>query len=242
MAYGFKCMIVAERACYARSYLKTERCSYDVPTPGALEGTFKSIYWKPAIRYVIDRIIVFNPIRFVNVKRNEVKDKVSFDSMKSRMENGTRDPVIYADRCRNQRSSMILTNVRYGVEFHFELTGLRSEREEMGAEKHSCILRNRLEKGRYFRTPCMGCSEFPARSIQPVEDFPMDEISPEIIEMGDVDLGYMLYRMNFNDGGVPLNGNWDEPKYSDRATALYYRPHMICGVIDVAAYRRELLC
>ena len=70
MAYGFKVMIEAERACFTRPELKVERCSYDVPTPGALEGLLKSVYWKPAIRYVIDRIIVFNPIRFINVRRN----------------------------------------------------------------------------------------------------------------------------------------------------------------------------
>lgn len=242
MTYGFKLMIEAERACFTRPELKVERCSYDVPTPGALEGLLKSVYWKPAIRYVIDRIIVFNPIRFVNVRRNEVKYKVSVDSMKSRMNHGTRDPVIYTDQCRNQRASMILTNVRYGVEFHFELTGLRSEKEDEGAEKHTCIIRRRLEQGQYFRTPCMGCAEFPVRRMQLTEDFSMDEISTEIRAMGDVDLGYMLYRMQFRDGGKPINGDWSAPKYSDCADALYYRPHMIGGVIDVAAYRRDLRC
>ena len=39
--------------------MKVERVSYDVPTPGALEGLIKSVYWKPAIRYVIDKIIAF---------------------------------------------------------------------------------------------------------------------------------------------------------------------------------------
>ena len=70
----------------------------------------------------------------------------------------------------------------------------------------------------------------------------MEEISPEIRALGDVDLGYMLYRMQFRDGGIPVNGDWETPKYSDRADALYYRPHMVSGVIDVAAYRRELRC
>lgn len=41
--------------------------------PGALEGMLKSCYWKPSIKYTIDKIIVFNKIDFMNVRRNEVK-------------------------------------------------------------------------------------------------------------------------------------------------------------------------
>ena len=59
MSYGFKIIVEGDYACFTRPELKVERVSYDVPPPGALEGMLKSIYWKPAIRYVIDRIIVF---------------------------------------------------------------------------------------------------------------------------------------------------------------------------------------
>ena len=67
LSYGFKIMVEGDYACFTRPELKVERVSYDVPTPGALEGMLKSIYWKPAIRYVIDKIVVFNPIDFVNI-------------------------------------------------------------------------------------------------------------------------------------------------------------------------------
>lgn len=242
MAFGLKVMLDGRYGCFARPELKVERCSYDVPTPGALEGMLKSVYWKPAIRYVIDRIIVFHPIRFTNIRRNELKDKVSSSAMLSKMNHGFKDPVIYADQSRNQRASMVLTNVRYGVEFHFEMTGFKSEHDDDTEKKHLCILRRRLEKGQYFRTPCMGCAEFPVRKIELVDSFPMDEIDPEILALGDVDLGYMLYRMEFQDGGKPLNGDWENPVFSDRAAALYYRPHMIYGVIDVEKYREAFIC
>lgn len=242
MSFGFRIMVDAMRACYTRPELKVERCSYDVPTPGALEGMLKSVYWKSAIRYVIDRIIVFNPIRFANIRRNELKNKVSSSDMLSKMNNGFKDPVIYADQSRNQRASMILTNVRYGIEFHFEMTGLKSDDSDEGEEKHSSIIRRRLENGQYFRTPCMGCAEFPVRKIELVDSFPMDEIDPEILSLGEVDLGYMLYRMQFKDGGKPINGDWNKPVFSDRATAMYYRPHMVNGVIDVKKYREVLIC
>ena len=62
MSYGFKIIVEGDYACFTRPELKVERVSYDVPTPGALEGLLKSVYWKPAIRYVIDKIIVFQDI------------------------------------------------------------------------------------------------------------------------------------------------------------------------------------
>ena len=242
MSYGFKVMIEGDYACFTRPEFKVERVSYDVPTPGALEGLLKSVYWKPAIRYVIDKIIVFQPIDFMNVRRNEVKDKVLYSAVKGQMNGKGADPCIYASESRSQRASMILKNVKYGGEFHFEMTGIRDEREEDAENKHFNILKRRLEKGQYFRTPCLGCSEFPVKRIEMVEAFDENLISTAILEMGDVDLGYMSYEVLFSDGGKPVNNNWENPEFSDRAETVYYRPHMINGVIDVKKYREEIRC
>ena len=242
MSYGFKVMIEGDYAGFTRPEFKVERVSYDVPTPGALEGLLKSVYWKPAIWYVIDKIIVFQPIDFMNVRRNEVKDKVLYSAVKGQMNGKGADPCIYASESRSQRASMILKNVKYGVEFHFELTGIRDEREEDAENKHFNILKRRLEKGQYFRTPCLGCSEFPVKRIEMVEAFDENLISTAILEMGDVDLGYMSYEVVFSDGGKPVNNNWENPEFSDRAETVYYRPHMINGVIDVKKYREEIRC
>ena len=140
---SIKVIVSGKRACFTRPEMKAERVSYDVPTPGALEGLLKSIYWKPAMRYLIDRIIVFNPVEFTSVRRNEVKSKVKLGKMKAQMKEAeevkqgkrdaiTTDPRIYTSIGdeRTQRASMILKNVRYGVEFHVELTGIRCEREQ----------------------------------------------------------------------------------------------------------------
>ena len=94
MSYGFKIMVEGDYACFTRPEFKVERVSYDVPTPGALEGMLKSVYWKPAIRYVIDKIVVFNPIDFLNIRRNEVKEKVSLSSMKSQINGNGGSPAI----------------------------------------------------------------------------------------------------------------------------------------------------
>ena len=63
-------------ACWSRPELKTERYSYDVPTPSGARGMLESVFWHPGLRYVIDRIYVMNPIRFTNLRRNEVKSKI----------------------------------------------------------------------------------------------------------------------------------------------------------------------
>lgn len=242
MSYGFKVIVEGDYASFTRPELKVERVSYDVPPPGALEGMLKSIYWKPAIKYVIDKIIVFHPIDFVNIRRNEVKDKVSLNAIKSQMNGKGGNPCIYTSESRSQRASMVLKNVKYGIEFHFELTGLKNEQEADAENKHYNIIKRRLEKGQCFRTPCLGCSEFPVKRIELVEEFDENLISSSILEMGDVDLGYMSYRVDFKDKGQPINGDWEKPKFSDKATTIYYRPHMVRGVIDVRKYREEVKC
>ena len=235
-------MTEGDYALFTRPEMKVERVSYDVPTPGALEGMLNSIYWKPAIRYEIDRIIVFNPINFTGVRRNEVKEKASLQSMKGQMTDTGKDPVIYTSEDRTQRASMLLKNVCYGIEFHFEMTGLKSTHDDEDEKKHYNIIKRRLEKGQCFRTPCFGCAEFPVRKIRLVEDFDLSRISPEITAMGDVDLGFMSYKVEFLDKGIPVNNDWNHPVFSDRASTVYYRPHMINGIIDVRQYKEMMKC
>ena len=80
------------------------------------------------------------------------------------------------------------------------------------------------------------------KRIELVTDFDENLISSNILRMGDVNLGYMSYKVQFEDGGEPVNHDWDNPKFSDKASTLYYRPHMIHGIIDVKKYREELRC
>ena len=70
-------------ACYSRPEMKVERVSYDVMTPSAARGLLDAIYWHPGLRWVIDRIHVCAPIRFTNIRRNEVKDTVSVRKAKT---------------------------------------------------------------------------------------------------------------------------------------------------------------
>ena len=246
-------IIKGDRACFTRPEMKAERVSYDVPTPGALEGILKSIYWKPAMRYVIDKIVVLNPIRFETLTRNEVKSKIQMSKIKKQMQEAkdvasgkmdavTADACIYTDKDRTQRSSMILRDVCYGVEFHVELTGLKNSRELQECDtqiKHEDKFIKRCQKGQYFRQPCLGCSEFPADVTL------TDHFSQEMIDssnMGTHDLGFMLYKVEFRDHGHPINDDWDKNIYSDEADSVFYRPSIVDGVIDVEKYRGQIKC
>ena len=252
---SIKVIVSGRRACFTRPEMKAERVSYDVPTPGALEGLLKSVYWKPAMRYVIDRIVVFHPIEFTSVRRNEVKSKVKFSKMKAQMREAEAvrekddktieaDPRIYTNfgNEHTQRASMILKDVRYGVDFHIELTGLRCERENKECnplKKHEAEFVRRCRKGQYFRQPCLGCAEFPADVVL-TDDFTQEKVCDE--NMGTHDLGYMLYKVCFRDGGHPIHDDWENNVYSDEAESLFYRPVMRDGIIDVARYREVVMC
>ena len=48
--------IWGDYACFTRPEMKVERVSYDVITPSAARGVLAAVHWKPAIRWVIDRI------------------------------------------------------------------------------------------------------------------------------------------------------------------------------------------
>lgn len=219
-------MLEGDEALFSRPELRVERASYDVPTPSALVGVLSSVFWHLGIVYVIDKIYVYNPIQFTNIRRNEVKDKIRFSDVRAQMEGKKDDISIYASQDRTQRASLLLKNVSYGIEAHFEL-----DKDKMNPdgspEKYYNILLRRLKKGQHFSQPCLGCREFPAKVTY------METLPPSTLQ-GTVDLGYMLYDLQYQ---TDKHGN-----STDHATPRFYRPKMIDGVIDVQVYAKEILC
>lgn len=234
----FRVLLEADYALFTRPENKVERVTYPTPTPSAMEGLLKSVFWKPAIAYKIHKIVVFHKLSYASVRRNEVKNKVSEAAMKSQMRGKGGDPVIYTKEQISQRASLLLKDVKYGLEFSFELTGIRSERDENGDAKYAEIIRRRLEKGQCFRQPCMGCREFPVREIKLVDEFDLSEVHPSL--QGVQDLGYMLYGMRYADDERKKD-EWKSEYFSDRAEAEFYHAYMVNGVIDVDACRRSKL-
>ena len=198
MSYGFKIIVTGDYACFSRPEMKVDRVSYDVPTPSALEGLIKSIYWKPAVRYQINKIVVFNPIEFTNIRRNEVKDKLLLSSVKQQMKGGG-SAEMYTSEIRSQRAAMVLKNVKYGIEFTFERTYLKSDHPDESDEKHYNIMLRRLRNGQHFRQPCLGCREFAIKSLASGAALGLTQLAPQ--KVGDKSRCFMLYGMKFEDGG-----------------------------------------
>ena len=179
-------------ACFSRPEMKVERVSYDVMTPSAARGLLEAIYWHPGLRFQIDRIRVCSPIRFTNLRRNEVKAVVSARTARTVMERGSGDLYLATPQEIRQRAAMLLRDVHYVIEAHFEMTEKAAPGDNPG--KFQAIIRRRMQKGQFYHQPCFGCREFPAQ-FRECETLPP---CPEELK-GTRDLGWMLYDMDYSD-------------------------------------------
>lgn len=179
-------------ASFNRPEMKTERVSYDVMTPSAARGLLEAIYWHPGMRWIIDRIHVCAPIRFTGLRRNEVKSTISARVARTAMERGSDELYLVAPQDIQQRAALLLRDVRYVIDAHFELTDRAAPSDNPG--KFLDIMRRRVEKGQFYHQPCFGCREFPAR-------FKACEAPPPCPEElhGTRDLGYMLWDLDYSD-------------------------------------------
>ena len=98
-------------ACFSRPEMKVERVSYDVMTPSAARGLLEAIFWHPGLKWVIDKIYVLSPIRMTNIKRNEVKAKISAGNVRSAMTGGRTSLFLCTSDEIQQRSALVLQNV-----------------------------------------------------------------------------------------------------------------------------------
>ena len=103
-----------------------EKSTYLVPTYEALKGITQSIYWKPTIVWVIDKVRVINKIS------TEAKN------IKPLCYSGGNDLSVYT----------YLRNLEYQVKAHFEWNMKRADLEQDRNEnKHFDTARRSLEKG-----------------------------------------------------------------------------------------------
>jgi len=215
MGYGFIIRVSGPYALFTRPEMKVERVSYDVITPSAARGILEAVYWKPAIRWVIDKIHVLNEIRFTNLRRNEVSQKISTDTIKQIMKGGKAEPFISSIEARQQRASMALRDVDYVIEAHFEKVDSKWG-EKDSEEGHYNIALRRLRQGQHFHAPCLGTREFPAR-VELIEQ--RNQIPKSSLE-GEKDLGWMLYDMDFTN---PLD-----------IRPIFYKAQMENGIMDLS--------
>lgn len=189
-------------ACFTRPELKVERFSYPVITPSAARGIFDAIYSKPnrdptqaQFRWQITRIEVLNEPRYLAIRRNETKDKVSIDSVKTWMMGKMPPQPILADgdkvqtgtdaKGRTQRQTVALRDVRYRL--HALIIPWPGYEDRQKALEEQFV--RRATHGKCFYQPYLGCREFPAY----FELCEADASLPHNAWQGDLDIGIMLY-------------------------------------------------
>lgn len=206
MGYGIVIRVRGDYALFTRPEMKVERVTYDVITPSAARGIIEAVYWKPSIRWMIDKIHVLNEVEYTNVRRNEVSEKMSENKM-----------YIASNEDRQQRAALVLKNVDYVIEAHFEIIREKAGPDDT-VEKHYNMVLRRLRKGQYFSAPCLGTREFGAK-VELIED----GVIPTSKLTGSRELGWMLYDLDFTNPQDIL------PKF--------FKAEMRYGVIDLTQVR-----
>ena len=202
-------------ACFTRPEMKVERVSYDVMTPSAARACFEAILWKPAIRWHVRRIDVLKPIRWVNLRRNEVAAVASTRNAEAAMKAGKGDLAFYIEEERQQRAGLFLRDVAYRV--HADLEFLAERDPGANAIKYQEIFERRANKGQCVNQPYLGCREF-AAAFRLVDE-PDAEPAP-LVETRD--LGFMLHDLDFANPADP------QPRF--------FRAQLQNGVVNVPSW------
>lgn len=208
---GYCLEVRGELACFTRQEMKVERVSYEIVTPSAARAVFDAVFWKPAIRWHVRRIEVLEPVRWTNLRRNEVAGVVPTGSVQQAMKAGHGALALYADEDRQQRAALLLRDVAYRL--HADLV-VRDDRDDPGPpQKFFEIFERRAKKGQCVNQPYLGCREFAARwrLVETLSSEP-----PPISETRD--LGWMLHDLDFTEPADP------QPKF--------FHAQMVDGVVQ----------
>lgn len=205
--------IAGDYACFTRPEMKVERVSYDVITPSAARAVFEAILWKPALRWHVRRIEVLRPVRWINLRRNEVASVIPAQKVQQTMTNGSGELAIYVDEDRQQRAGLFLRDVAYRV--HADMEVRQDRGDPQPPQKFFSMFERRATNGQWVNQPYLGCREFDAR-VRLIEA--MDDEPEPVAETRD--LGWMLRDLDF--------ANPTDPQ------AMFFRAQMNGGVIDVS--------
>lgn len=195
--------------------MKVERVSYDVMTPSAARSIFEAILWKPAIRWRVYRIEVLKPLRWINLRRNEVSAVVSTRNVQQAMTAGSGTLGLYIEDERQQRAGYFLRDVAYRIHAEVSLAPSHSGEPLM---KYTEMFARRASKGQCVNQPYLGCREFAAdvRLVDPA----VSTLTAPIAETRE--LGWMLYDLDYTHPSNP------QPRF--------FNPKMVSGVIEVPPF------
>ena len=213
MSIGVRVKVWGDYALFSRPEMKVERCSYDIMTPSAARGIMEAIYWHPGMCWKIDRIHIMKPIQFTSIRRNEVKSKVSANNVLSVYNGAKKELFISSKEEIVQRASLLLKDVEYIIDAHFEMTDKANDSDNPG--KFKDIIMRRLKRGECYHTPYFGCREFPVNFCLCEEE----EVHSAYEVVEEKDLGFMLYDMDYS-----------EP---ENIQPMFFRAVMRHGVVDL---------
>lgn len=228
MAYGVTLHVWGDYACFTRPELKAERMSYEVMTPSAARGILTAIYWKPQFEWVIDRIRVLSPIRFTQIRRNELADKMVVPPAEVMLGRKYKEVGLSIEKSRQQRSATVLRDVRYVIEAHVqvleELPGINS------VAKHLEMFKRRASRGQCFHQPYFGTREFPV-AFELVEQ---EDLLPDTLpaEQRNRSFGLMLHDLVYEDdpAGKVICGH---TRKKQTATPRFFMAELQDGVLSV---------
>ena len=211
MHKSFALEVAGPFACFTRPEMKVERVSYDVMTPSSARSIFEAILWKPAIRWRVHRIEVLKPIRWINLRRNEVSAVVSTRNVQQAMAAGRGNLGLYIEDERQQRAGYFLRDVAYRI--HAELS-LMAGNEPLA--KYTEMFTRRATKGQCVNQPYLGCREFAA-------DFALVTGKGITSPIADTrELGWMLHDLDFTQPADP------KPRF--------FNAKMAAGVVEVPPF------
>lgn len=227
MAHTVSLKVWGEYAVFTRPELKVERMSYPIMTPSAARGVLDAILFKPQMRWNIRRITAIEPnfphtfsqeaklqpYRLIALRRNEIQDKISTNTVGAWMKNPEKFRPYFVDSAgresvqgehRTQRNTLALHHVAYRIDANPVLTAKANQPrelpldldEEPGADteiKYVAMFNRRVSKGQCFHRPYLGCREFICH-FAPLDgtEQPLD---------WNQSLGLMLYDIQFGSDG-----------------------------------------
>lgn len=197
-------------ACFTRPEMKVERVSYPIMTPSAARGVIEAIFWKPEIVWHVLEIRVLRPIRYFSILRNEIVTRQSDRSAASWQHNGGG---YTAGDDRAQRHTLALRDVAYVIKAQLEV----KPHVDADPAKYRDQFRRRVNEGRCFATPYLGCREFAA-------SFAAESGSDEPVALND-DLGPMLRDLDYASDR------------SGRGTPRFFNARLERGILRVPPLR-----
>jgi len=174
----------------------------------------EAIFWKPEFSWRIREIWVLKPILHFSILRNEVNKKAVVATARRWRNNGGG---YFAEEDRAQRHTLALRDVAYLIKADVALRNHATQ----DLAKYRDQFRRRVNQGRCYHRPYLGCREFAAAFGPP-------EGTERPIDLTD-DLGRMLFDLDY------------APDKSGRGTPRFFPARLEKGILGVPSelYRKE---